>query len=96
MFPPAFYDAIGYWRAKTYPGSDLKDIALKLGEEAGEVQGAVFKNRWSDGDEQRIYDEVGDAALVLLSVCQWMGWKIEDVIYDRAITKGMIDARYQV
>lgn len=96
MFTPEFYRAVGEWREKTYPGSDLKDIALKLGEESGEVQGAVFKNRWSDAHEQNIYDEVGDACLVLASICQWMDWELETVTYDRAITKGMIDARPQV
>lgn len=96
MLTKLFYEAIRDWRERTYPGSDLKDIALKLGEESGEVQGAVFKNRWSDADEQNIRDEVGDAALVLASVCQWMDWDLIEVLQERAVTKGMIDAGYQI
>lgn len=78
------------WREKTYPGSEASDIALKLDEEVGEVSGAIFKNKWADADIQNIRDELGDAGLVLMSLCDWFDWDFRDVVRDRARTKGMI------
>ena len=87
-----FQNKLSEWRNERYPNSDEIDIALKLGEEVGEVLGAVFKYEWNvTTNRDNIREEIGDAGLTLASLCQYNGWDFNEVLRDRAIQKGMID-----
>lgn len=88
---------LGVWRDKKYPDSTDKDIALKLGEEVGEVQAVVFKMFWASNKEEylewwhRLPEELGDVGLTFLSLCEYFNFDGCKVIEDRAKEKGMID-----
>lgn len=87
----------GRWREKVYPGSTEQDIAQKVAEEAGEVNGASFKRKWAKSPEYKseyqknLYEEIGDTALTLLSLCQYEGWDFEVCVIKRAAEKGMLE-----
>lgn len=88
------YPDLSYWRDKTFPGHSIVDAALKLGEESGEVQACIFKIRWSDNPvdwANQLPKEIGDAGLVLLSLCEMEGLDFCRVIEDRAREKGMLE-----
>lgn len=70
------YHEIGKWHAATYPNTDPLVIAAKLGEETGEVIGAMFRIHERRGDTVELYsnlaDEIGDVLIVLSVIADRM------------------------
>lgn len=79
--------AIQHWGEKTMAGR-----ALKLGEESGEVQGAVSKIEENRATEADLDDEMGDVLIVLSQMAAMRGTTLEalrskrfEFIKDRAV-----------
>lgn len=91
------YPKMAEWRERKFPRHSIKDAAMKLGEETGEVQGAIFKYEWATEDneiwhwEKNLRQEIGDTIMVLASICQMMNWDLDEVAHDRLVEKGVID-----
>ena len=85
--------ALKDWHRKRFPRTTLDDLGLKLAEEAGEVVGAIVRlneiaRRQREGSDlewrERLTDEIGDVAIVLLVLCARGGLDFEEVVADRA------------
>lgn len=71
--------AISDLASELYGASELDRIGLKLGEESGEVQGAIM--RFIEGREtnlNKIADEIGDTLFVLNQLCHRIGVSMND------------------
>lgn len=58
-----------------YEKGDAKTQYIKLQEEAGELAKALLKN-----DKEEIIDALGDCVIVLVSLSELCGYKLEDCI----------------
>ena len=71
------FNLIREWAAKRgiYDCGDPKTQYIKLQEEAGELAKALLKK-----DEPEIVDAIGDCVIVLVSLAELCGYKLENCI----------------
>lgn len=77
------------WRNQDGSPKTLDQIAAKLGEEAGEAQGACIKlgEQRTDKDWQaELRKELGDVLVVVAVLAGRMGWTLDDLLLDRWAT----------
>lgn len=83
-------DALRTWHRKKFPRSTLPEIGLKLAEECGEVCRAIDRIHYSKSAtedaqwRENLTDEIGDAAIVLLVLCNRGHLDFEEVLTERA------------
>lgn len=66
--------------AQRFPDADtMKDIGLKLGEESGEVQGAIVKLPEGRKTEQDLKDEIGDVLICLSRLAAKLGMTLDEL-----------------
>jgi len=80
------------WREAKYPGTSLEHRALKVGEEAGEVQRCVTRaaEGRSGGTPADLRREVADLVIAACGVASGAGFDLSDALRDRLaeITSG--------
>jgi NTP pyrophosphatase (non-canonical NTP hydrolase) len=65
---------------------DLCGIGLKLGEECGEIQGAIVKIPEGRATEQDLKDEIGDSLIVLSQLAAKMDTTLDELRFGRLKT----------
>lgn len=66
--------------SERFPDADtMKDIGLKLGEEAGEVQGAIVKMPEGRATEDDLKDEIGDVLICLSRLAAKLDMSLEEL-----------------
>lgn len=73
------------WRETRYPGTSLEHRALKVGEEAGEVQRCVTRaaEGRSGGSLADLSREVADLVIAACGVASGAGFDLSDALRDR-------------
>ena len=73
------------WRETRYPGTSLEHRALKVGEEAGEVQRCVTRaaEGRSGGTLANLRQEVADLVIAACGVASGAGFDLSDALRDR-------------
>lgn len=88
----ALGETVREWHDATFPGKTVGDVALKMAEEAGEVAGAQVRyDEISAGlRDGELFDarlhlavELGDLAIVWLTLCERHGLSPEGVLQQR-------------
>lgn len=70
--------------SERFPNADtLKDVGLKLGEEAGEVQGAIVKLPEGRATTQDLKDEIGDVLICLSRLAASLDCTLEGLRAER-------------
>lgn len=73
---------VGAHARKQFGDRAVERIALKLGEETGEVLGALTRHlELRDGRtwDDEIKEEIGDVMVVLMVLCDKMGFSLQDI-----------------
>lgn len=75
---------VGPWQRERWPMTATRERAtLKLGEEAGELLGAVVKLEEGRRTPQDVRDEIGDVLIALASVADLHGFDLHDCVAQR-------------
>lgn len=74
---------VGEWHSRVYANASLAAIGLKLGEEAGEVCGAVDRIIYEGGWEGDLANEAGDVVIVLAALFARLGLDLELAVASR-------------
>lgn len=76
------------WEGSNYPGTQEWELALGVCEEAGELAQCVLKmyreERPDEASPAALRREIGDVVIFLMGLCSSRGWRIDDVVFERA------------
>lgn len=81
---------VGDWHREVYANATLAMIGLKLGEEAGEVCGAVDRMIYQGGWRDQLADEMGDVVIMLAALCARLG-----IDFDHAVSYRWEEVRHR-
>jgi NTP pyrophosphatase (non-canonical NTP hydrolase) len=83
-------DTVAHWHRTTFPVCDVRDIALKLCEEAGEVARAVVEvrhpSRNGTGRTADLADELGDVLIAAAALSDRAGIDLHEAVTNRTYT----------
>lgn len=71
------------WHRNQFGAIDDRIVGCKLGEEAGEVQGALIKIAEQRAFADELFDEIGDVLIVLTVLAERRGWDLTEIRRER-------------